>query len=118
VYSVRELFKNDTALAAGLLTAITGFLTGPILHMDPAAVGSIVGMLGLLLTIWVRSQVYSQKGAAKAATTAATEAVKAVSAVVAGPPGTVTTEGAQAIQDAVQDAVPGAAAPEVTPTAA
>jgi len=116
MYSIRELIKNDTSLVAGFLTLLTGLLTGPLLNFDTATAGTLTGMVGLALTVWVRAQVYSKKGAAEAATTAATEAVKAVSADAAGPPGEVTVEGAQAIQDAVQAAVPGTEAPAVAPS--
>jgi len=114
MYPIKELIKNDTSLVAGFLTLVTGLLTGPIFKLDPAAVGSIVGMMGFALTIWVRASVYSKKGAAQAATVAAIDAVKAVTGESAGPPGEVTAQGAAAIQEAVQAAVPGAEAPVVT----
>ena len=110
MYPIKELLKNDTSLVAGFLTLVTGLLTGPIFKMDPAAVGSLVGLIGFALTIWVRASVYSKKSAGEAATQAATEAVKAVTADTAGPPGEVTPESAQVIVDAVAAAVPGAEA--------
>jgi len=108
VYSLRELLKNDTSLVAGFLTLLTGLLTGPLFKIDTATAGTLTGMVGLALTVWVRAQVYSKKGAAQAATTAATEAVKAVSVQSVGAPGEVTAEGTAAIADAVAAAVPGA----------
>ena len=112
MYSLRELLKNDTGLVAGFLTLLTGLLTGPLLNIDGATAGTLTGMVGLALTVWVRAQVYSKKGAAAAATAAATEAVMAVTAETAGPPGEVTPESAQAITDAVAAAVPGAEVPK------
>ena len=116
MYSIRELLKNDTSLLAGFLTLLTGLLTGPLFQIDGATAGALTGMVGLALTVWVRAQVYSKRGAAQAATEAATAAVKAVGADGVGPPGEVTELGARAIQDAVQAAVPDTEAPTVTAT--
>lgn len=118
MYPLKELLKNDTSLVAGFLTLVTGLLTGPLFKMDPAAVGSIVGMVGFMLTIWVRAMVYSKKSAAEAATNAAVQAVQSVTASTAGDLGAVTAAAAQSIQDAVQEAVPNTQAPTVTPIAA
>lgn len=113
---IPNFFENETAMVSATITAITGLLTGPVFQMDPAAVGSITAVVVVIFNLWVRAMVYSKQGAAKAASAAATEAVKAVNAEMAGPPGEVTAQGAQAIQDAVQDAVPGTKAPTVTPS--
>lgn len=118
MYPLKELLKNDTSLVAGFLTLVTGLLTGPLFHIDSVTAGTLTGMVGLALTVWVRASVYSKKSAAEAATNAAVQAVQSVTANTAGDLGVVTTEAAQSIREAVQDAVPNTQAPTVTPIAA
>lgn len=98
-----DFLENETAMVSMLVTAATGLLTGPVFRMDPAAVGSITAAVVAVFNIWVRYSVYSKRGAATVATAAATEAVAAVTDTTAGLAGQVTSEGAQAVSDAVEN---------------
>jgi polygalacturonase len=107
------LLEGEPALFSGLITALTGILTGPVFHMNPSAVGSITAAVVMVFNLWVRMQVYTKAGAVNAATSAATQAVAAVSGATAGAVGEVTKDATAAIQGAVQTVL--GAAPTIPP---
>jgi len=111
-----ELIRNDTSIVGGGAVLITGLLTGPVFHLDAAAVGSIMGIMAFIISLWVRSQVYSKKGAAQAVVNAATSAVAAITADTAGGPGAITPAGEAAVANAAKDELNVSEVPDPAPS--